>query len=176
VRRASIAAVVPIVAALLAGCGSSKSTPSVPSAPPAGTSTPAVSSSTPTATTGVLVTTKPGPLGRVLAVGPKKRTVYLFEGDTSSNLKCAGACTSVWPPVTYTGRPRTEAHAVAADVGTITRSDGIVQMTYRGHPLYFYAKDRNARDAQGQGLKSFGAGWYVVSAPEGSVCRHARCH
>jgi predicted lipoprotein with Yx(FWY)xxD motif len=178
-RTASIAAVVPIVAALLAGCGSSsKGTTSAPSAPPTGTSASAASSSTPTATTGVLFTTKAGPLGRVLAVGPKKLTVYQFEADTSSKSTCTGACASVWPPVTTTGQPRTDAHAAAraSDLGTSTRSDGTIQVTFQGHPLYFYAKDQNAGDAHGQGIKSFGAAWRVIAAPEGVVCIHGRCH
>lgn len=169
VRTASIATAVPIVAALLVGCGSSsKSTTSTPSAPPASTSTsasaPAGRSSTPTATTAALVTTKHNKLGTVLAVGSKRLTVYLFEADTSSKSTCAGACASVWPPVTTTGQPRTGGNAVASDLGTVTRSDGTVQVTYKGHPLYLYAKDGDAGDAYGQGLKSFGAGWYVLAA------------
>ena len=169
VRTASIAAVVPIVAALLAGCGSSsKSSTSAPSAPPTSTSTsastPAATSSTPTATTAALVTTKHNKLGTVLAVGPKKLTVYLFEADTSSMPTCKGACASVWPPVSTTGQPRTGGQAVASDVGTFTRSDGTVQVTYKGHPLYFYARDGDVSDAYGQGIKSFGAGWYVLAS------------
>jgi predicted lipoprotein with Yx(FWY)xxD motif len=165
VRTASIATVVPIVAALLAGCGSSsKSTTSAaPRSTATSTSTPAATSSTPTATA-ALVTTKQNKLGTVLAVGPKKLTVYLFEADTGSKSTCAGACASVWPPVTTTGQPRTGGHAVASDLGTVTRSDGTVQVTYKGHPLYFYAKDGDVSDAYGQGIKSFGAGWYVLGA------------
>jgi predicted lipoprotein with Yx(FWY)xxD motif len=168
VRTASIATAVPIVAALLVGCGSSsKSTTSTPSAPPAATPTsttaPAGRSATPTATA-ALVTSKPNKLGTVLAVGPKRLTVYMFEADTSSKSTCAAACASVWPPVTTTGQPRTGGNAVASNLGTITRSDGTLQVTYKGHPLYLYAKDGDAGDAYGQGLKSFGAGWYVLAA------------
>jgi predicted lipoprotein with Yx(FWY)xxD motif len=169
VRTTSIAAAVPIVAALLAGCGSSsKSTTSAPSAAPTSTSTsastPAATSSAPSATTGPLVTTKQSKLGTVLAVGQKKLTVYLFEADNSSKSTCLGACTSVWPPVTTTGQPRAGGQAVASNVGMVTRSDGTVQVTYKGHPLYFYSKDGDVSDAYGQGIKSFGAGWYVLAA------------
>jgi predicted lipoprotein with Yx(FWY)xxD motif len=52
---------------------------------------------------------------------------------------------------------------MAADLGTITRPDGTMQVTYKGHPLYFYAKDGDAGDAYGEGLKSFGADWYVLT-------------
>ena len=40
-------------------------------------------------------------------------------------------------------------------------------MTYKGHPLYYYVKDRDAGDSYGQGIKSFGSDWYVL-APSGS--------
>ena len=58
--------------------------------------------------------------------------------------------------------PPPAAAAVAADLGTITRADGTKQVTYKGHPLYFFAKDKDAGDAYGQGVKSFGADWYVL--------------
>ena len=81
----------------------------------------------------------------------------------------AGACATVWPPVTTTGKAQAAGQAMAADLGTITRADGTMQVTYKGHPLYFYAKDvkdGDAGDTYGQGLKSFGADWYVL-APSG---------
>jgi predicted lipoprotein with Yx(FWY)xxD motif len=53
--------------------------------------------------------------------------------------------------------------ASSADLGTITRSDGTTQVTYKGHPLYFFAKDKDSGDAYGQGVKGFGADWYVLS-------------
>jgi predicted lipoprotein with Yx(FWY)xxD motif len=96
-----------------------------------------------------VITTKHGKLGTILAMGSKRLTV----------------CASVWPPVT--GTPHAAGAAVAADLGTITRSDGTTQVTYKGHPLYTYAKDGDGGDAYGQGLKSFGASWYVLK-PTGS--------
>ena len=56
---------------------------------------------------------------------------------------------------------------MAADLGTITRPDGTTQVTYKGHPLYYFRKDGDAGDAYGQGAKAFGAGWYVL-APSGN--------
>jgi predicted lipoprotein with Yx(FWY)xxD motif len=103
----------------------------------------------------------------VLAAGPKKLTVYLWDADKGSKSTCTGACTKVWPPVTSSGAPQAGGQAVAAALGTTTRPDGTVQVTYRGHPLYFYSKDGDSGDAYGQGSKSFGAGWYVL-APSGN--------
>jgi predicted lipoprotein with Yx(FWY)xxD motif len=65
-----------------------------------------------------------------------------------------------------TGTPNATGAAVSADLGTITRSDGSKQVTYKGHPLYLFAKDKDGGDAYGQGIKSFGAGWYAL-APSG---------
>ncbi len=49
-------------------------------------------------------------------------------------------------------------------LGTITRADGTMQVTYDGHPLYYFTADTAAGTAHGQGVKAFGAEWYVVSA------------
>jgi predicted lipoprotein with Yx(FWY)xxD motif len=78
----------------------------------------------------------------------------------------------VWPPVSSVGNAGAGGSAVAADLGTVTRSDGIKQVTYKGHPLYYYAKDGERSDAYGQALNSFGASWYVL-APSGSKVDHS---
>jgi Secreted repeat of unknown function len=57
--------------------------------------------------------------------------------------------------------------AVASDLGTITRSDGSKQVTYDGHPLYYFSGDSGAGTASGQGSDGFGAKWWLVS-PSGS--------
>jgi predicted lipoprotein with Yx(FWY)xxD motif len=113
------------------------------------------------------IATKHDKLGTILTAGPKHLTVYLFEGDKGTRSTCTGACTQVWPPVTTTGAATSSGAAMAADLGTIVRSDGTRQVTYHGHPLYFFARDGDKSDAYGQGVKGFGASWYVIS-PSGS--------
>ena len=165
-------AVLGATALLAAGCGSSKSssTTSAASAYPAEGEK---SATTPTATTpasgsGTAVIVKhASKLGTILAVGSKKMTVYMFEGDKGATSSCSGACASVWPPVTSTGAATAAGAAHSADLGTITRADGATQVTYKGHPLYFFAKDKDSGDAYGQGVKGFGSDWYVI-APSGS--------
>jgi predicted lipoprotein with Yx(FWY)xxD motif len=107
-----------------------------------------------------------GKLGHILAAGGEKRTVYLFEGDHGSTSACSGACAQAWPPVTTQGSPKAGAGAVAAALGTITRSDGGKQVTYKGHPLYFFTGDSSSGEAKGEGVSAFGADWYVL-APSG---------
>jgi hypothetical protein len=57
---------------------------------------------------------------------------------------------------------------MSADLGTITRSDGKKQVTYKGHPLYYYAADSSPGQTSGQGLNQFGAKWWLV-APSGTA-------
>jgi len=168
-------------ALLAAGCGSSKSssTTSAASAYPSESekSTSTAAASTPTTTPssggGVAVTVKhASKLGTILAAGPKKLTVYMFEGDKGASSSCSGACASVWPPVTSTGAATAAGAANSADLGTITRSDGTTQVTYKGHPLYFFARDKDSGDSYGQGVKGFGSDWYVI-APSGSKVDHS---
>jgi predicted lipoprotein with Yx(FWY)xxD motif len=111
------------------------------------------------------VTTKHGKLGTVLAYGPKRLTVYLFERDSGPHSTCNGPCAGAWPPVT--GKPSAAGGAVAADLGTTKRSDGALQVTYKGHPLYLFVKDKDDEDGYGEGVKAFGAEWYVI-APSGN--------
>jgi predicted lipoprotein with Yx(FWY)xxD motif len=157
---------------LLAGCGSSSKTTSSSTQAASSSAAPAAaggayghSSATTTgasAAGGVLVSAKHGKLGTILAAGPKKLTVYMFEADKGSGSSCSGACAAAWPPVTSTAAAKAASGAQAADLGTITRPDGTKQVTYKGHPLYYFAKDKDDGDAYGQGVKAFGASWYVL--------------
>jgi predicted lipoprotein with Yx(FWY)xxD motif len=106
-------------------------------------------------------------LGSILVAGPKQKTVYLFVADKGPMSTCSGACAEVWPPVITTGSPKAVGGANAADLGTITRSDGTKQVTYKGHPLYYYVGDGTSGETSGQAINSFGAPWYVLT-PSGS--------
>jgi predicted lipoprotein with Yx(FWY)xxD motif len=168
----------------LAGCGGSSSSSSKSSSSSsaasgyaAGGSTTASTSSAPAASEGaaapaVMITTKHAKLGTILAAGDKKMTVYLFEADKNGKATCSGACEGIWPPVTTSSTPQVGGAAMAADLGTISRANGTKQITYKGHPLYFYAKDKDNGDAYGQDIKSFGAGWYVLGANGAKIENH----
>jgi predicted lipoprotein with Yx(FWY)xxD motif len=171
-----------IAAALVAGCGSSSPSSSAASAPSGGatsssggaygsyggsSSSSSSSSSSATGSAGTL-TTKKTSLGTILAYGPKDLTVYLFEADKGGQSACSAACASVWPPIT--GKVTAAGGAISADLGSITRSGGTKQVTYKGHPLYLYVSDTSATDTTGQGSTSFGAPWYVMS-PSGAAIK-----
>lgn len=101
-------------------------------------------------------------LGTILT-GPGGRSVYLFEKDHGTSSACAGACASLWPPVTTTKPPTANGTAQQKLLGTTRRSDGATQVTYAGHPLYYFAGDHAVGDVTGEGLNDFGAGWYVLA-------------
>ena len=167
-----------LLALALAGCGGSSTTSSSSASSAGGSAYPqstATTASAPaTAASGGGVATvsvaHSGELGSILVAGPKRRTVYLFASDTGPSSTCSSACAEVWPPVTTTASPKAAGGAVSADLGTISRSDGTKQVTYKGHPLYYYVGDPNSGDTSGQGINSFGAPWYVLS-PSGSAIK-----
>jgi predicted lipoprotein with Yx(FWY)xxD motif len=110
-------------------------------------------------------------LGQIL-VGTNGKTLYLFEADTSAASNCSGACAQAWPPLTTSGGVNAAGGASPSLVGTTARNDGSIQVTYAGHPLYFYIGDRNPGDANGEGSMAFGAGWDVL-APSGAKIEKA---
>ena len=92
------------------------------------------------------------------------RALYLFEADTGTTSTCTGACAQVWPPLLASGpAPAVTGAAQASLVGTSPRADGTLQVTYHGHPLYYFAGDKAPGDVTGQGIHNFGGGWYVVT-------------
>ena len=168
-RYAAVASI--LAAGLIAGCGSSATT-TTHAQPAAAVQSSTTAAGAGTAAPAALVSTKHDKLGTVLAYGPKHMTVYLFEGDSGSRSTCTGACAAAWPPVI--GKPSAGGTAVAADLATTKRTDGTLQVTYKGHPLYLFIKDKDAGDAYGQGVKAFGAEWYALSPAGNTIdARHA---
>jgi predicted lipoprotein with Yx(FWY)xxD motif len=102
--------------------------------------------------------------GRYL-VDSQGHSVYLFEKDEDGESYCSGACAAVWPPLETSTAPRGGAGVQEAELGTIERPDGDMQVTYHGHPLYYYAADASTPDnTKGEDVEQFGAGWYLVGA------------
>jgi predicted lipoprotein with Yx(FWY)xxD motif len=95
------------------------------------------------------------------------RAVDLLENDSTSASTCTGACASVWPPVPATGGTTAAGGAENASLGSAPRPDGGAQLTYHGHPLYYYVGDHDPGDSRGQGLNQFGVHWYLVQ-PNGA--------
>jgi predicted lipoprotein with Yx(FWY)xxD motif len=94
------------------------------------------------------------------------RTLYWFAIDTSTMSNCNGSCASFWPPVL--GKASAAAGiTLPHGFGTITRSDGKVQATYDGHPLYTYVGDTAAGQFNGNGKNLSGGLWWAMT-PSGA--------
>jgi predicted lipoprotein with Yx(FWY)xxD motif len=142
-----------ITAALLVGCSSTGASPSAPPASqaPASVAPPA---SAPDASAGAAtVEAKPvGTAGTILVDGDDGMTVYIFTKDTKDSGKsvCTGDCLVTWPALTVAaGETPTGGTGVSGTLGTITRDDGTLQVTYNGLPLYYFKNDKAPGDANG---------------------------
>jgi predicted lipoprotein with Yx(FWY)xxD motif len=100
----------------------------------------------------------------------KGRALYLFTRDRGSGSRCHGACADAWPPYLRKRPLRAGKGAQTALLGTSRRSDGSSQVTYRGHPLYYYVGDREPGQVLCQDVEEYGGHWYVVS-PAGAAIR-----
>jgi predicted lipoprotein with Yx(FWY)xxD motif len=155
------------VALLAAACGSSASSSSgSASRYGAPASSAAAAGNSASSSAGTVITTGTSSAGAFLT-NSSGRAIYLFLADSKDKSACSGACAAAWPPVTATGQPTASGSVNAGDLGTITRSDGTKQVTYDGHPLYYFAGDTGPGMDHGQGVDGFGAKWWLV-APSGS--------
>jgi len=111
-------------------------------------------------------------LGRML-VDRRGRTLYLFEADRNGKSACSGSCVSFWPPLVAKGKPKAGSGVAARLLGTIKRSDGRMQVTYAGHPLYTFSLDTRPGQTKGEGLNDFGAHWYAVGAKGRKLVKRA---
>src|SRR5215475_5652924 len=109
-------------------------------------------------------------LGKVLA-GKSGKTLYLFMADKHGKSACYGKCASFWPPL-LAGKPTAGTGVKAGLLGTTKRKNGTKQVTYAGHPVYFFKLDKKAGQANGEGQDFFGGLWWGVSA-SGKAVKHA---
>ena len=100
--------------------------------------------------------------------------VYSLSSDSASSSTCTGACAATWPPLLTGGTPGLLNGLKASSLGTVTRSDGTVQVTYRGKPLYLYSGETIGKNTtgpgshvlgNGNGLKNPGGGTFTLVTP-----------
>jgi predicted lipoprotein with Yx(FWY)xxD motif len=87
------------------------------------------------------------------------KTLYLFSRDSANLSACYDRCATTWPPLLVDASGPQLAAGVGGALGTIIRDDGNRQVTYEGKPLYYFARDANIGDTNGQGV---GNVWFVV--------------
>jgi len=115
------------------------------------------------AKSGAVVKTGPSKLGRIL-VDSHGKTLYLWAHDKGRRSTCYGDCAAYWPPLITHGSPSARGGAQAGLLGTSKRRDGRLQVTYAGHPLYYFVQDTKPGQTKGEGLTGFGGRWDPVSA------------
>ena len=146
----------------LAACSSSATS----STSGGSTSTSTSTSSPAAATAGSLKTATIG--GAAVLTNAKGFTLYSFASDTPTKSNCNGTCAQNWPPV----KGPAAASGVSGTFGTIKRTDGSVQATFDGHPLYTFVGDTAPGQAKGNGLNVAGGLWHEITtsgtAPAGS--------
>jgi predicted lipoprotein with Yx(FWY)xxD motif len=136
-----------------------------PATPPPATAAPASAApGTPASAPLSLEVAQDATLGSYVA-GKDGLALYIFTRDSGGTSNCNDDCAASWPPLTVTmADDVTSGAGVTAELGTITRADGSLQVTLGGHPLYYFASDKAAGDVKGQGLNDV---WFLA-APDGS--------
>jgi len=114
---------------------------------------------------GPTVGTASSALGTFLT-GPDGRTLYVLTKDSPNMSTCTSSCSDTWPPITLAAGQQPQAGAgVTGQLGTLTRADGTIQVTYNGRPLYHFKGDAKAGDTKGQGVLGV---WFVADAAGGA--------
>jgi predicted lipoprotein with Yx(FWY)xxD motif len=171
-RLFSLAALAVAGALVLAACGGSSTSTSSGSGstPSYGAAKPSTSNTSNSSGAASVVSTKTSSLGTFL-VDSNGRALYLWDADHGSKSACSGACAQAWPPLTTTGTPKASGAVKASLLGTTKRTDGSREVTYAGHPLYYFAGDTQPGQTTGQGSNGFGAPWWVVT-PAGKALQN----
>jgi predicted lipoprotein with Yx(FWY)xxD motif len=162
------------VAALLSACGevgSSVATSGDPAPSQTTSSTPATPSASsatavPSREDGTRVIVDDSDFGPML-YSHEGQAIYLFDLESTSQPRCYDECAEAWPPVLTDGDPLAGGGVRGALLGTVERDDGTTQVTYAGHPLYFYAHE-DEWQVLCHDFTDFGGTWYVVQ-PDGSA-------
>ena len=95
------------------------------------------------------------------------QAIYLFAKEKTSRPECYDKCAEAWPPVLTEGAPRASGEVRADLLGTVERTDGSTQVTYGGHPLYYYAHE-GKNQVLCHNVDEFGGLWLVVT-PNGEA-------
>jgi predicted lipoprotein with Yx(FWY)xxD motif len=95
--------------------------------------------------------------------------LYAFTKDRRQSA-CSGDCAKAWPPYVVNGSLKAAANVKRSLLGTVRRANGARQLTYAGHPLYYYVGDKRPGQILCQNASEFGGLWLVVR-PNGKLVR-----
>lgn len=163
---------------VLAGCGDDPDTATTQAtesaaAMPTATSPPPVTAASPpptqAAVAGIVITTADSEFGTML-FHDSGQAIYLFDKELSPTPECYDDCAVAWPPVLTEGPPVAGQGVLPDLLGTSMRADGSMQVTYAGHPLYFYAHE-GPNEVRCHNVREYGGLWLVVT-PTGEAAPH----
>ena len=122
---------------------------------------------TPTApqATGTVITTGDSQFGPML-FNEKKQAIYIWELEESDKAECYGNCVEAWSSVLTDGQPQATGDVNGSLLGTTKRTDGTTQVTYNGHPLYYYAHEAPG-EVKCHNISTHGGLWWVIQ-PNGN--------
>lgn len=161
-HRAGLGLTFAAVAMVAAACSSASSSHAVAAASPTSASpapSASAAASSPAASGALALKTEKGHQG-IWLTNSSGRALYAYTKDKGSTSECYGKCAAIWPPLLATGPVTISGkYTVPSDLGTTTRTGGTKQVTYGGHPLYYFSGDTGAGQTNGQG---FGGVWFLV--------------
>jgi len=96
-------------------------------------------------------------LGEIL-VDKEGMSLYFFSKDSKETSECLDGCLTNWP-IFYDENLKVNNDLDFADFGTIIRSDGNMQNTYKGWPLYYFANDTQGGETNGDNVNSV---WFIA--------------
>ena len=144
------------IALTVAACGSSSKSSSSSAAASSPTT-----SATSSSSTALVKSASSSKLGSTVLTNASGMTLYALSAESAGKFICTtAACEGVWHPLIASG-PGTPSGTVGS-LATVKRPDGSEQVTYKGMPLYTFAQDRTAGEANGQGIKDVGT-WHAVT-------------
>lgn len=160
-------AIAGVALVLVSACGAGDPDPSSspatanPPTPSTATSPPSPSTQpSPSAEPGTVLTTADSEFGPML-FDEAGQAVYIWEVERSSTPECYGDCAAAWPPVLTDGEPQATGDVDADLLGTVERRNGTRQVTYNGHPLYYYAHEAPG-EVKCHNVATHGGLWWVV--------------
>jgi predicted lipoprotein with Yx(FWY)xxD motif len=94
------------------------------------------------------------------------QAIYIFDVETTTKPRCYDACADAWPPVLTQAAPQAGQGVKGSLLGTTPRAEGTAQVTYGGHPLYFYAHE-GKHEVKCHDVILNGGNWYALQ-PDGN--------
>lgn len=110
--------------------------------------------------TGTIIKTGDSEFGSIL-FDDRGQAIYIWELEESTKAECYGDCAEAWPPVLTDGAPIASGSVNSELLGTTERTDGTTQVTYNGHPLYYYAHEEPG-EVKCHNVSTHGGLWWVI--------------